>query len=66
MSLSGYNRGNEHYPTTVMAVHLGLTSFHVIMEMETQARTHMLKCNQQWKPKYTNFVQSRKFFEHGA
>jgi hypothetical protein len=26
----------------------------------------MLKCNQQWKPKYTNFVQSRKFFEHGA
>jgi hypothetical protein len=47
-------------PTTAMEVLLGLPPLHVMTEAEAQAGIYRLMCNQQWKPKSTNFGHTKK------
>jgi hypothetical protein len=46
--------------TVAMEVFLGLLPLSVITEAEDQAGICRLMCSQQWKPKFTNFRQTRK------
>jgi hypothetical protein len=47
-------------PTAAMQVLLGLPPLHVMIEAEAQAGICRLMCNQQWKPKSTNFGHTKK------
>jgi hypothetical protein len=47
-------------PTAAMEVLLGLPPLHVTIEAEAQAGNYRLMCNQQWKPKSTNFGHTKK------
>jgi hypothetical protein len=50
-------------PTAAMDVLLGLLSLHVMIEREIQAGTYRLMSNQQWKPKFTNSGDTKKFWD---
>jgi hypothetical protein len=50
-------------PTAAMEVLLGLPSLHVMIEVEDQAGIYRLMCNQQWKPKSTNFGHTKKSWD---
>jgi hypothetical protein len=43
-----------------MEVLLGLPLLHVMIEAESEAGIYRLMCNQQWKPKSTNFGHTKK------
>jgi hypothetical protein len=47
-------------PTAAMEVLLGLPPLHVMIEAEAQAGIYRLMCNQQWKPKSTDFGHTKK------
>jgi hypothetical protein len=47
-------------PTAAMEVLLGLHPLHVMTEAEAKAGIYRLICNQQWKPKSTNFGHTKK------
>jgi hypothetical protein len=47
-------------PTPAMEVLLGLPALHVMIEAKAQAGIYRLMCNQQWKPKSTNFGHTKK------
>jgi hypothetical protein len=47
-------------PAAAMEVLLGLPPLHVMIEAEAQAGIYRLMCNQQWKPKFTNFGHTKK------
>jgi hypothetical protein len=47
-------------PTAAMGVVLGLPPLHVMTEVEAKAGIYRLMCNQQWKPKSTNFGHTKK------
>jgi hypothetical protein len=47
-------------PTAAMEVLLDLPPLHVMIEVEAQAGIYRLMCNQQWKPKSTNFGHTKK------
>jgi hypothetical protein len=47
-------------PTAAMEVLLGIPPLHVMIEAEAQAGIYRLMCNQQWKPKSTNFGHIKK------
>jgi len=48
----------DDVPTAAMVVPL-----HVIIKVEAQAVIHRLICNNQWKPKSTNYGQNKKFWD---
>jgi hypothetical protein len=50
-------------PTAAMEVLLGLPPLHVMIKTEAQAGIYRLMCNQQWKPKSTNFGQTKKSWD---
>jgi hypothetical protein len=50
-------------PAAAMEVLLGLTPLHMMIEAEAQAGIYRLKCNQQWKPKSTNFGHTKKSWD---
>jgi hypothetical protein len=47
-------------PTAAMEVLLGLPPLHVMIEAKAQGGIYRLMCNQQWKPKSTNFGHTKK------
>jgi hypothetical protein len=47
-------------PTAAMEVLLGLRPLRVMTEVEAQAGIYRLMCNQQWKPKSTNFGHTKQ------
>jgi hypothetical protein len=47
-------------PTAAMEVLLGLPPLHVITEAEAQAGIYRLICNQQWRPRSTNYGHAKK------
>jgi hypothetical protein len=47
-------------PTAAMEVLLGLPPVHVMIEAEAKAGIYRVMCNQQWKPKSTNFGHTKK------
>jgi hypothetical protein len=47
-------------PTAAMEVLLGLPPLHVMTEAQAQAELYRLMCTQQWRPKSTNFGQTKK------
>jgi hypothetical protein len=49
--------------TAAMEVLLGLPPLHVMIETEAQAGTYRLMCNQQWKPKSTNFGHTKQSWD---
>jgi hypothetical protein len=46
-------------PAPAMKALFGLPSLHAMTEVETQTGIYRLMCNQQWKPKSTNFGRAR-------
>jgi ribonuclease HI len=50
-------------PTAAMEVLLGLLPLHVIINVEAQAGIYRLMCNQQWRPRSTNYGQARKSWD---
>jgi hypothetical protein len=46
-------------PTAAMEVLLGLPSLHVIIEVEALAGIYRLMCNQQWRPRSTNYGHAK-------
>jgi hypothetical protein len=49
-------------PTAAMEVLLGSPLLHVIIKAEAQAGIYRLMCNQQWKPRSTNYGHAKKSF----
>jgi hypothetical protein len=47
-------------PTAAMEVLLGLPLLHVVIEVQEQAGIYRLMCNQQWRPRSTNYGQTKK------
>jgi hypothetical protein len=47
-------------PTAAMEVLLGLPPLHVVIEAESQAGIYILMCNQQWRPKSTNYGHAKR------
>jgi hypothetical protein len=47
-------------PTAAMEVLLGLPPLHVVIEAAAQAGIYRLMCNQQWRPKSTNYGHAKK------
>jgi hypothetical protein len=58
--------GMKATPTAAMEVLLGLPPLHVMIEAEAQARIYRLMCDQQWKPKSTDFGHTKKISGYGA
>jgi hypothetical protein len=52
--------------TAAMEVLLGLPPLNVMIEAEAQAEICRLMCNQQWKPKSTNFRSHQKISGYRA
>jgi hypothetical protein len=46
--------------TAAMEVLLGLPPLHVVTEAEVQAGIYRLMCNQQWRPRSTNYVTLKR------
>jgi hypothetical protein len=47
-------------PTPAMEVLLGLPPLHVVIEAEAQAGLYRITCNQQWRPRSTNYSHAKK------
>jgi hypothetical protein len=47
-------------PTAAIEVLMGLPPLHVMIEVQAQAGIYRLMCDQQWKPKSTNFGHTKK------
>jgi len=56
----------EITPAAAMVVLLGLLPLHVMNEAEAQVRIYRLTCTQQWRPKSTNFGNTKKSWYMGA
>jgi hypothetical protein len=47
-------------PTAAMEVLLGIPPLHVVIEAQAQAGIYRLMCNQQWRPRSTNYGHAKK------
>jgi hypothetical protein len=50
-------------PTAAMEVLLGLPPLHVVIEAVAQAGIYRLICNQQWRPRSTNYGHAKKSWD---
>jgi hypothetical protein len=62
ISLPGHNWGDENNPTAATEVHLKLSSLHMIDVVEEKLQSRLV-CNHQWKPKTTNYGQTKKSWD---
>jgi hypothetical protein len=50
-------------PTAAMEVLLERLPPHVVIEAEAQAGIHRIMCNQQWRPRSTNYGHAKKAWD---